>query len=151
MKWTPLALVAACLSTPAWAAGPEWSWIQVLSTSAGLQTEHGRAEVTINKKRLRISFFDEGSQTAHYSFRGPLAPPRDPPLFKTRSGFDFSGTLVTEASDYGPTRVRGTYLKDAYSGKDRSELDISCMETIVLGDGFNTITMNRVVDGHHAC
>jgi hypothetical protein len=151
VKYLMTALVIACLSSSVWAAEPGWNWIEVQSTGQGLRTEQGKAEVTISKRSIQVTYFYEGSTGVHYRFKGALGPPRDRPRFKNKLGFDTYGPFTTEGSDYELGPMRGTFLKDSYSGKDRIQMNLSCIETIVLSDGYNTITANRVVDGHHDC
>lgn len=151
MKSLLAALLISCLSSSVWAAEPQWSWIEVHSTGQGLRTEQGKAQVTIGKRSIRVTYFDEGGTAVRFVFKGKLAPPRIPPLFKNKTGFDISGAFTVEGSDYGSGPRSGTYLKDSYSGKIRTQMNLSCIQTIVLGDGYNTITANRVVDGHHDC
>jgi opacity protein-like surface antigen len=152
MKFLMTALLIACLGSSAWAAEPQWNWIEVQSTGQGLRTDQGQAEVKVEKRSIRITFFFQGGAGVFHVFRGTLGPPRDRPRFKTVVGFDASGVFTTEGTDYNEkTPMRGTYVKDSYSGKDRSQMNLSCIETIVLSDGYNTVTVNRVVDGHHDC
>jgi hypothetical protein len=152
MKSLSTALVIALVGSGVSAAEPEWSWMEVSSTGKGLQTEQGQAEVAIGKQSMRVTLFHEGGKDVSHTFRGTLGPPRDRPRFKNIVGFDTSGVFETPGTDYnGSEPMRGTYLKDRYSGKDRAQMNLSCIATIVLSDGYNTVTLNRVVDGHHDC
>ena len=152
MKSLMAALALIGLASPGWAAEPDWTWTQVMSTGQGLRTETGRATVTTDKRSIRISFFYEQGEDVDHAFRGTLGPPRVRPRFKNIRGFDITGLLTTEGTDYNDKDpMRGTYLKDTYPGRARNKTDVSCMETIVLSDGYNTITANRVGEGPHDC
>jgi hypothetical protein len=151
MKAFSAALAIACLSSSVWAAEPAWNWIEVLSTGQGLRTEEGKAKVTMDKRSIRVTFFDEKGSGVRFAFKGNLAPPRVSPLFKNKTALDISGTFTVEGSDYGSGPRWGTYLKDSYSGRIRNQMNLSCIETIVLSDGYNTITANHTVNGHHDC
>src|ERR1700742_4773874 len=111
MRFLPMALAITGLSSSVWAAEPQWTWMDVMSTGQGLRTEQGTAEVTITKRSLQISFFREGSTSPGHGFRGTLGPPRDRPRFKNIVGLDAAGSFTTVGTDYNDkTPMRGTYL-----------------------------------------